>query len=119
MNTPNSKSPIPWAALSLKGAAVSAAGLVLTYFVALSPGWLLATLFVLGMIAGAWAARQAWLAGLIVGLPMTVAQMTRWSALEHAAGSNLYWLLVPMVAIPATGLAIAGGLTGSWVRNTR
>lgn len=121
MNTPNSNSkpPIPWAALSLKGAAVSVAGLTLIYFVALSPGWLLATLFVLGMVAGGWAARQAWLAGLIVGLPMAVAQMTRWSALEHATGSDLYWLLVPMAAVPATGIAIAGALTGAWVRNTR
>lgn len=121
MNTPNPnvKPPIPWAALSGKAAVVSAAGLGLIYFVSLSPGWLLAALFVFGVVAGGWAARQAWLAGMIVGLPMTVAQITRWSALERAAGSDLYWLLVPMVAIPATGIAIAGGLTGAWVRNTR
>jgi hypothetical protein len=119
MNIPNAKPPIPWSSLSLKAAVVAALCVVASFFVALSPGWLLASLFLCGALAGAWGARQAWLAGLIVGMPFTIAQVTRWSALEHAAGSPMFWVLVPLVAVPATGIAIAGALSGSWVRNTR
>ncbi|MBK9430698.1 MAG: hypothetical protein IPN65_09530 [Elusimicrobia bacterium] len=72
-----------------------------------------------GAVAGFWGARQAWLAGIIVGIPFTVAQITRWSALERAVGTPDYWILVPLVAVPATGMAIVGALTGAWVRNTR
>jgi hypothetical protein len=119
MNTPNLKSPIPWSALSLKATVVSAVCVLGSFGVALSPGWLLAALFFFGAVAGFWGARQAWLAGIIVGIPFTVAQITRWSALERAVGTPDYWILVPLVAVPATGMAIVGALTGAWVRNTR
>lgn len=101
-------------------------GLVSLFFmglgsiVTLSPTGILAALFVAGFVAGAVSSRQAWLSGIIVGIPVTIAQLTRHASAEYSTlfaawGQPDFWILIAPVALVSTGVAILGGLTGAHV----
>lgn len=112
-----------WTHISLTAAVVSFSAVVGSVWIGLPPMELLGALFVLGGLAGAWAGRQSWLSGVIVGLPLAWTQLTR-SSLDqyHTLGGALiapdYWRIVPWVSVLASGVAIMGALVGSWVRNS-
>jgi hypothetical protein len=104
--------------------AVSAIALGVGFFVLLPPLRLLAALFVMGGVAGALSTRQAWLSGLIVGLPLALEQLTRHSLLEFgtlavALAHADYWRVVVPVSFVATGVAILGALSGAWALGAR
>ena len=112
-----------WKHITLTAASVSLGAGVASLWIGLSPLGLLAVLFVLGGLAGAWASRQAWLSGVIVGLPLAWIQLTRASLDQYPTlGAALtvsdYWRIVPSVSVLSTGVAIMGALVGSWVRNS-
>lgn len=92
--------------------------------VTLSPTGILAALFVAGFVAGAVSSRQAWLSGIIVGIPLGVAQLTRHALVEYANLSvawarSDFWIFVLPVAVVSTGVAILGGLSGAYALGER
>lgn len=81
-------------------------------------------LFLAGAGAGAISSRQAWLSGIIVGLPLALQQLTRHSLLEFGTVSVAmaqpdFWRLVLPVSFVATGVAILGALSGAWLLGSR
>lgn len=85
---------------------------------------LLLALFLLGLVGGAVAGRHGWLAGVIVGLPFSFFQMTRMASSDMggmfpALSHPDYWRLALPACVVASGMAIAGGMCGAWLRGIR
>jgi hypothetical protein len=98
---------------------VSAGALGMGLFILLSPPHLLVALFLAGGVAGAISTRQAWLSGVIVGVPFAWEQLTRHALLEvgslsAAMGHPDYWPWVAPVSLVAAGVAVLGALSGAW-----
>ena len=133
LSTPKPKNSWTWIALS--SAAISALGLLAGQFYLLEPVGILLGLFLIGLAAGIVAGRQAWLSGVIVGLPFALQQLTRHAMTEAPAIASLadprgaplaavlmqpdYWRIAVPVAVVASSIAILGGLAGAWVRTIR
>lgn len=105
-------------------AGVSVCALIAGTYVLVDPLRLLAVFFCVGALAGMLATRQAWLAGIIVGLPLGLQQLTRYSlqefkTLSEALGRADYWRIVPPVSIVATGVAVLGAMSGAWLLGAR
>ena len=78
---------------------------------------LLSLLFGAGFIAGLWSRRHGWFSGAVVGLTVAVGQMARWAG-PDAFGAEWWRLGVP-AAFVAAGMAILGGMTGAWLRDSK
>lgn len=132
-NTPKPKNSWTWIALS--STAISALGLLAGLFYLLEPIGILLGLFLIGLLAGIVAGRQAWLSGVIVGLPFSLQQLTRHAMTEAPSIASLadpqgaplaavlmqpdYWRIAVPVAFVASSIAVMGGLAGAWVRTIR
>lgn len=109
-----------WKWIAGISAAVSVLALGVGLFVLLRPLPLMGALFLTGALAGAISTRQAWLSGIIVGLPLALEQLTRSTLEEYgsvaaALAQADYWRLVFPVSLVITGVAILGALSGAWL----
>jgi uncharacterized membrane protein len=103
---------------------VSAAGFLFSLLWPAGAVSLLLALFILGAVAGFWAAHQGWLCGTLVGLPVVLFHMTRLAAREHeglvqALAQPDYWRVLMPACVVSTGMAIMGGLLGAWIQDIR
>lgn len=85
---------------------------------------LLLALFFFGASGGWIVKRHGWLAGLIIGLPLALAQLTRlmirdYGSLPAVLSQLDYWRLVVPAAVVSTGVCIMGGLAGAWLQDSR
>lgn len=113
-----------WSWIAGTSALVSLVFVAAGSFVTLSATGVLAGLFAAGIVAGAVSSRQAWLSGIIVGLPFGLAQLTRHALVEYATLWSAwtqadYWIVVLPVAFVSTGVAILGGLSGAYALGER
>ncbi len=119
-----SVAPVTWTWISLSSTGVSAGSLAFSAFVPLSPLGILSGLLVFGTLAGALARRHGWLAGIIVGFPFGLFQLTAQAAREMSGLSAVlahpnYWRVAVPTAFLATGVAILGAMAGVWFLGTR
>jgi hypothetical protein len=109
---------IPLGRVILRAAVVSALLSGAGYFLTLHVLGLLATLFSVGFLAGAWGRRQGWLSGIIVAFPFSFLQVTRMAAID-LGGSLLshpdYWRLAVPAAMVAGAMGVIGSMTGAWL----
>ncbi len=113
-----------WTWIAGVSTAIAALCLVGGLFVLVDPPFFMGALFLAGAGAGAVSSRQAWLSGIIVGLPLALQQLTRHSLQEFGTVSVAlaqpdFWRLVLPVSLVATGVAILGALSGSWLLGSR
>lgn len=113
-----------WTWIAGVSAVIAALCLVGGLFVLVDPLLFMGALFLAGAGAGAISSRQAWLSGIIVGLPLALQQLTRHSLLEFGTVSVAmaqpdFWRLVLPVSFVATGVAILGALSGAWLLGSR
>ncbi len=80
-------------------------------------------LFAFGALSGVVAGRHGWFAGLVVGIPLSIFQMTRWAmgteSLDTLVHELDYWRILIPTCVAMTGVAIVGGIFGAWMRGTR
>lgn len=114
----------PWGRIAGVSLGVLAAALVIAFFWRAGFWGLTSSQFFLGMAAGVLGRRQGWLAGIIVGVPYGLAQLT-FSALEETESWGLifsqgdYWRLAVPAGVVSVGLAISGGILGTWIEPSR
>jgi hypothetical protein len=120
----NTKKNVSWNRIILCSLAVSAAGFVASFFWQAHAIGLLAALFFFGAVAGWLAQGHGWLCGLIVGLPLSLTQMTRLALQSQGSLPDVLWqpdywrLLVPACVI-STGMAVMGGIVGVWMQGVK
>jgi hypothetical protein len=113
-----------WAWIAGTSALISSAVVGVGLFVRMSPFVFLAALFGAGLVAGAVSSRQAWLSGIIVGIPFAFSHITRTAAVEYGTpfapwGQADFWMVCFHVALVSTGVAILGGLCGAYLWGDR
>jgi hypothetical protein len=120
----SSSSRRSWTWIAGVSSVVSVLALGGGFLVLLPPARLLVALFFVGVMAGTLSTRQAWLSGVIVGLPLSLQQLTRYALTEFgtvpvALAHADYWRLVAPVSVVATGVSVFGALAGAWLFGER
>lgn len=111
--------PTPWGRIISRAVVVSAVGIGVSSFIHLEAIGLLAALFALGFLAGAWGRRQGWLPGIIVGFPFSFHQVSRMVSAEGSFSAQDYWRLAVPAAMVAASMAVLGSMTGAWLQDMK
>lgn len=111
------KPKTPWMRIFLKSLLMASLGCWAASVLSLTAVSFIAGLFLLGGVAGAWGRFHGWLTGIPIGLSVPLVVFQGWAGPE--AWTLDFWRIAVPAAFVSSGVAIAGSLTGAWLRHKR
>jgi hypothetical protein len=111
------KAPTPWMLIFWKALLVALVSTALGVWFPPSLLVFCVGLFIVGALAGAWGERQGWMSGIVVGVIVPLPVIARWAGAD--AWTSDFWWLGGSAAFVSSGTAIAGAITGAWLRHKR